>query len=71
MRSAEQTANLIAGYKNLLLKEVRKELDEYDLGMLNGLEMALSLLEDRPVFYYNKQGKHSEYDINKYPDYFI
>ena len=58
------------------LREMYASLDvpfteDYDWGFYNGVEIALSFIENRPAFYVDKQGKHSDYDIKNYPEYFL
>lgn len=71
MRPAKEALKLIRHYKKLALDNKNQELNEYDHGLVNGLEIALSLLEDRPVFYLQKDKTNYKYDMEKYPDYFI
>lgn len=61
----------IKTYKEVLLTNTAVPLPDEVLGMVNGLEMALALLESRPTFYLDKNKKFNTEDIKNYPDYFI
>lgn len=47
------------------------KLCEYNQGMLNGLEVALAYLEDRPVFFIDQDSKYDPYDLERFPEYFL
>jgi hypothetical protein len=44
---------------------------DYEWGFYNGIEIALSFIENRPAFYLGKDGKYNKYDIKRYPEYFV
>lgn len=45
--------------------------EDYEWGFYNGVEIALSMIEDRPAFYLDKSGKYNKYDMENYPEYFL
>lgn len=45
--------------------------EDYEWGFYNGVEIALSMIEDRPAFYLDKAGKYNKYDMESYPEYFL
>lgn len=45
--------------------------EDYEWGFYNGIEVALSFVENRPAFYLDKEGRYNQYDIKKYPEYFL
>lgn len=45
--------------------------EEYEWGFYNGVEIALALMENRPAFYLDKEGKYNPHDIEKYPEHFL
>lgn len=66
----------LAVKKMLLVKELldtkdKSFTDDYDWGFYNGLEFALSVLEERPTFYKNEKGKYHKSVLEDYPEYFL
>ena len=62
---------MIIDSKDVYLRDHTPFEDDYSWGICNGLELALCLLEERPGFLVDKEKRHSEYDINRYPEYFL
>ena len=44
---------------------------EHAQGFYNGMEAALAIVEDRPAFFKNKDKSYCDYDLKKYPEYFV
>jgi hypothetical protein len=57
--------------KDIYLNSKEEFDNDYAWGICNGIELALSLLEERPAFLVDKKKQHNNYDINSYPEYFL
>lgn len=71
MRDIETIKTLLKDYQELYRFANKEQLHEYEWGMYNGLEVALSFLEDRPAFFIDQNKKHNPYDLKHYPEYFL
>jgi len=71
MRDIDNAREAIISCKDIYLQSPSKFESEYSWGICNGLELALSLLEDRPSFFVDENKKHSPIDIENFPEYFL
>lgn len=69
MKSSEDVLDKLVRYKDHLLCDGK--FDTYDQGLVNGLEIALAMIEERPAFFVDINKKHSDNDIKSYPEYFL
>jgi hypothetical protein len=58
-------------YMRIMLKGESTPLSDHALGTHNGMEIALALMENRPVFYIDKNKQYNQQDIDMHPDYFL
>jgi hypothetical protein len=72
MTELEDVHKALKKYKDLLNSKDKESFEnDYNHGFYNGLELALSLLEERPVFYKNLNKQFRKEDMLKYPEYFL
>lgn len=71
MKTTEQVKKSINTYKKLFLGDSEDFHSDYSRGFFNGLELALSLIEERPAFYVNKEKQFCKEDLENYPEYFL
>lgn len=67
----EDIITILKEHKSNLIDSPADELEDYPLGFIHGLEYALSMLEERPVLYINEKRQYSDYDVEKFPEYFL
>ena len=61
----------IKEYKEILKHQIENNCDSYSVGLFNGLELSLSIIEKREPIYLNKEGKYNEKDVYNFPEHFI
>lgn len=72
MRTAEETQALLTRYKEWMLNNPDTPFEsDYELGLYNGLEIALSVLESRPFFLVDRRKRYNKEDIKEHPDHFL
>jgi len=71
MRDIKEVQEALSRYKELYLNSRKEFKDDYSWGICNGIEIALALVEDRPVFYIDKEKQHNKKDLKEYPEYFL
>ena len=62
---------LLDEYKESLTCSGHKDLTEYELGFIHGLEYALAMHGKRPVMYVDKNRTYTKYDTTRFPEYFL
>lgn len=62
---------ILKDYKDSLIGSDTRDLGEYDLGFIHGLEYALAMHERRPVMYVGKDRMYTDHDKEKFPEYFL
>lgn len=49
----------------------KDQFTDYDMGMWNGLEIALSFLENRPSFTKDRNKQYNPNTTEQFPEYFL
>ena len=68
MKQCAKALKAIKIYRDAMISE--GTWSEHDQGMYNGLELAASLMEDRPAFYKDEDGRNRSEDIENHPEDF-
>jgi hypothetical protein len=63
--------NKLEEQKKDLIASGSKDLSDYALGFIHGLEYALAMHAKRPVLYVNKDRTYNMHDKHKFPEYFL
>ena len=71
MRDIHTLHKMLTECKEIYLQSNEEFESDYSWGICNGLELALSLLEDRPSFFVDEKKKHNPIDVESYPEYFL
>ena len=71
MSSEEATKHKLRQIRDMYMVMGTPFNEDYEWGFYNGVEIALSMLEGRPAFYIDKEGKHNPQDVANYPEYFL
>lgn len=71
MRELEDIHEMIMHYKRGYMEDHCEFVDDYEWGLCNGLELALSIIEERPTFFIDKRKRYDPYDVNNNPEYFL
>lgn len=69
MKPCDKVLKAIKIYRDAMISE--GTWSEHDQGMYNGLELAVSLMESRPAFYKDTEGKNRPEDVENHPEYFL
>ena len=71
MKDKKDIVAMLKKYKQIVAAAEGPFETDHQWGVANGLEIALSLIEERPAFYITKDKKYNEYDIRTNPEYFL
>ena len=72
MKDIEEVHAALIKYKDMMLFDGNKEFhSSHAHGFCNGIEAALAIIEERPVFFVDYAKNYDPHDVTKHPEHFI